>query len=83
MSTSCRYDLGEDIDGQMNSEPGMGGFPGGVDISELLFAQMFGGRGGPFAGGGAGPFGGGFSAGGGGGGGGSRHGHSHSHGFGF
>ncbi|KIM25410.1 hypothetical protein M408DRAFT_331174 [Serendipita vermifera MAFF 305830] len=75
-----RYDLGEDIDGQMNSEGGMGGFPGGgVDISEMLFAQMFGGGGGgggfqssPFGSAG-GPFGG------------SRrgHGHSHSQGFGF
>lgn len=33
-----RYDMGEDIDGQMNSQ-GAGGFPGGVDISEMLFAQ--------------------------------------------
>jgi hypothetical protein len=69
--------MGEDVDGQMNFD-GPGGFPAGVDISELLFAQMFGGgRGGPFGGGGN-PFGGsaGFP-------GGSRHTHSHSHGFGF
>ena len=71
--------MGEDIDGQMNSEGG--GFPGGgVDISEMLFAQMFGGgaggggfQGSPF-GSASGPFGGSGRPG---------HSHSHSQGFGF
>jgi hypothetical protein len=72
-SSLRRYDMGEDIDGQMNSEGG--GFPGGVDISEMLFAQMFGGGAGgsPFGSAG-GPFGGGGRPG---------HSHSHSQGFGF
>jgi hypothetical protein len=70
--------MGEDIDGQMNSEGG--GFPGGgVDISEVLFAQMFGGAGGGFQsspfGSTGGPFGGGRQ--------GHSHSHSHSQGFGF
>lgn len=66
----------------MNSE-GAGGFPGGgVDISEMLFAQMFGGGGGgggfhssPFGSAG-GPFGGSAGRG-------HSHSHSHSQGFGF
>ncbi|KAG8780259.1 hypothetical protein FRC15_009667 [Serendipita sp. 397] len=54
-----RYDSGEDIDGQMNSGAPGAGFPGGVDINDILFAQestfsrpdsflpnMFGGAGG-------------------------------------
>ncbi|KAG8830849.1 hypothetical protein FRC18_007511 [Serendipita sp. 400] len=34
-----RYDSGEDIDGQMNSGAPGAGFPGGVDINDILFAQ--------------------------------------------
>lgn len=65
-----RYDAGEDVDGQMNSENpfgGMNGFPPGME--QMLFAQMFSQRGG---------FGGGPRFGGGGGGG-RRGGHSHSY----
>lgn len=80
--SDCRYDAGEDIDGQMNSE-GAGGFPGGVDISEMLFAQMFAGGGGGFGGfPGGSPFGAGSGRRGGGGGGGGR-GFSYSQDFGF
>ena len=71
MALLGRYDAGEDVDGQMNSENpfgGMGGFPPGME--QMLFAQMFSSqqRGG-FGGGGP-RFGGG---------GGRRGGHSHSH----
>lgn len=65
-----RYDAGEDVDGQMNSDNpfgGMGGFPPGM-MEQMVFAQMFSQRGG-FGGGGA-RFGGA---------GGRRGGHSHSH----
>ena len=67
---SDRYDAGEDVDGQMNSENpfgGMAGFPPGME--QMLFSQMFSQRGG-FGGGGGARFG---AAGG------RRGGHSHSY----